>query len=177
MANKGLIARRPPVLTPSATVPTADGERPRALRPLEADVLADFVAVERPSGTLDGEYARVVATLSKGYPDTMLPLARQIVVEGVEHFTRFSEIASVLGSWSIAPGAPAPWLRPVTPATKKRAKAALDAFQSVLAHLEAAYQLGDMEDAGQIVQGRTAMMQLDAEAETLAKAGLGTPFF
>jgi hypothetical protein len=177
MAQKGMIARRPPMLTPDLSVPTVDGERPRSLRPLDANVLADFVAVERPSGTLDGEYARVVATLARGYPDTMLQLARQIVVEGTEHFSRFSEIAKVLGSWSNALGAPTPWLRPIVSATQEQASAALDAYQSVLAHLRSAYQLGDMEDASQIVEGRLAMMRLDTEAEKLGKAGLGVPFF
>jgi hypothetical protein len=41
----------------------------------------------------------------------------------------------------------------------------------------APYQRGDMEDAGQIVEARAAMMRLDAEAEKLAVAGLGVPFF
>jgi hypothetical protein len=177
MAKNGMIAPRPPALTPGLEVPTAGGVRPRALRPLEPDVLADFVAVERPSGTLDGEYARVVATLSRDYPDTMLQLARQIVAEGVEHFARFSEIARLLGSWSVASGAPRPWLRPLKLATKQQASAALDAYQAVLAHLQRAYQFGDIEDAAEIVQGRMAMMRLDEEAEKLAKAGLGTPFF
>jgi Ferritin-like len=177
MAQKGMIERRPPMLTPGLTVPTVDGDRPRSLRPLQTNVLADFVAVERPSSTLDGEYARVVATLARGYPDTMLQLARQIVVEGTEHFARFSEIAKVLGSWSVASGAPTPWLRPIVKATEEQASAALDAYRSVLAHLGNAYQFGDMEDASQIVEGRLAMMRLDTEAEKLGKAGLGVPFF
>ena len=129
LANRGLIARRPPALTPAATVPTADGERPRALRPLEAHVLADFVAVERPSGTLDGKYARVVATLAKGYPATMLQLARQIVAEGMEHFTRFSEISKVLGAWSVPADGPTPWLRPIVQAGSDKAALALDAYR------------------------------------------------
>ena len=177
LAKRGLIAHRPPVLTPGATVPTTNGQRPRALRPLEPNVLADFVAVERPSGTLDGEYARVVATLANGYPDTMLQLARQIVAEGVEHYSRFSEIAKVLGSWSAPANAPAPWLRALAKATPKQASAALAAYSGILDHLAVAYQRGDAEDARQIIEARTAMMRLDAEAEKLAKTGLGVPFF
>jgi hypothetical protein len=177
LAKRGLIAHRPPVLTPGTKVPGVKGERPRALRPLEAAVLADFVAVERPSGTLDGEYARVVATLLRGYPDTMLQLARQIVAEGVEHYSRFSEITKVLGSWSVQPGAPAPWLRPIKTATPTKAAAALAAYNGILADLTKAYQQGDMEDAGHIIEARMLMMQLDSEAEQLAKAGFGVPFF
>ena len=177
LSQRGLIARRPPALTPGATVPTADGERPRALRPLEAKVLADFVAVERPSGTLDGAYARVVATLARDYPTTLLQLARQIVADGMEHFTRFSEITKVLCAWSVPTGAPPPWLRPIVKASADQASAALDAYHAILAHLKRAYQRGDMEDAGQIVEARAGMMRLDAEAEKLAVAGLGVPFF
>lgn len=177
LAQRGLIAPRPPVLTPGETVPTAHGERPRALRPLEVNVLADFVAVERPSGTLDGAYAQVVATLARGYPETLLQLARQIVADGMEHFTRFSEISKVLGTWSVPAGAPAPWLRPVAAATRDKAAAALDAYHAILAHLQSAYQRGDVEDAAQIVEARSAMITLDAEAEKLAMVGLGVPFF
>jgi len=177
LAQRGMIPPRPPMLDPALTVPTADGERPRALRPLAPEVLRDFIAVERPSGTLDGEYARVVATLATGYPETMLQLARQIVAEGMEHFTRFSEISKVLKSWSVTPGATTPWLRPVTKATPAQGAAALEAYKDILAHLAAAYQRGDMEDAGNIIKARTAMMRLDTEAEKLAVAGLGVPFF
>jgi len=177
LVQRGMIPPRPPVLTPALMVPTAGGERPRALRPLAPEVLGDFIAVERPSGTLDGEYARVVATLAKGYPETMLQLARQIVAEGMEHFTRFSEISKVLKSWSVAPGATTPWLRPVKKATPAQGAAALGAYNDILMHLAAAYQRGDMEDAGHIIEARTAMMRLDTEAEKLAVQGFGVPFF
>ena len=48
----------------------------------------------------------MVATLAKGYPATLLQLARQIVTDGMEHYTRFREIARVLGAWSVPAGAP-----------------------------------------------------------------------
>jgi hypothetical protein len=119
----------------------------------------------------------VIATLAKGYPETLLQLARQIVADGMEHFTRFSEISKVLGSWSVPAGAPAPWLRPIAKASPAQAVDALDAYSGILIHLAGAYQRGDMEDAAQIVDARAAMMRLDAEAEKLAVAELGVPFF
>jgi hypothetical protein len=119
----------------------------------------------------------VVATLAKGYPATLLQLARQIVTDGMEHYTRFREIARVLGAWSVPAGAPPPWLRPIVKASPHQASAALDAYHAILSHLERAYQHGDMEDAGQIVEARAGMMRLDAEAEKLAVAGLGVPLF
>ena len=140
-------------------------------------MLGDFIAVEKPSGTLDGAYARVIATLASSYPATLLQLGRQIVADGMEHFTRFEEIRKILGAWTVPAGAPAPWLRTIIRADPVQASAALEAYQGVLTHLQAAYQHGDMEDAAQILEARAAMMRLDAEAEKLAVAGQGVPFF
>jgi hypothetical protein len=67
LAQRRLIRDRGPALEPGRKVPTATGERDRQLRPLALPALDDFIAVERPSGTLDGAYARVVATLRLGY--------------------------------------------------------------------------------------------------------------
>ena len=177
LAQTGRIKARPPVLVPSTMVPTASGQRPRALRALEKDVLKDFVAVERPSGSLDGAYSRVIATLAKGYPETMLQLGRQIVADGMEHFSRFGEITKVVGAWPVQDGAPAPWLRPIALATPAQAQDALDAYRELLAELERAYRGGDAEDAVHILAARSAMMRLDSNAEQLAAAGWGVPFF
>ncbi|MBB2932052.1 ferritin-like domain-containing protein [Paraburkholderia silvatlantica] len=177
LSQRGMIAPRQPVLVPADLVPTVKGERPRSLRPLSAEALDDFVAVERPSGTLDGAYARVIATLSKGYPVTMLQLARQIVADGMEHFTRFSEISKILSAWPRDDANPAPWLRDISPATRDQASAALKTYDEILLNLSDAYQHGDMEDAANIVKARQAMMVLDAEAEKLAISGFGVPFF
>lgn len=95
----------------------------------------------------------------------------------MEHYARFSEIAKVLKAWSVTPSAPTAWLRPIQPASAAQAAAALTAYKDILAHLAAAYQRGDMEDAGNIIGARAAMMRLDDEAEKLAVAGLGVPFF
>lgn len=173
----GLVRQRGPALEPGCKVPTATGERDRQLRPLAPGTLDDFIAVERPSGTLDGAYARVVATLRTGYPEPMLQLARQIVAEGMDHYNRFREIAVVLGAWPPAPGNPAPWLRPVVPGTQAATAQALTLYHGILDDLAAAYRHGDMEDAGAILDARQKMMALDTEAERLAHGGTGVPFF
>jgi hypothetical protein len=139
-------------------------------------VLADFIAIERPSGSLDGAYARVVATLSSGFPESMLQLGRQIVADGVDHYNRFREIAAVLRAWPTSP-APEPWLRPIATGTSTQASGALTLYGNVIAALRAAYQNGDMEDAGSILKARQNMEALDTEAEQLARAGIGIPFF
>jgi hypothetical protein len=177
LGQMGRVRPYPPALTPGLKVPGRNGERDRALRPLTQEVLDDFIAVERPSGTLDGQYARVVATLRHDYPEPMLQLARQIVADGMDHFNRFREISVVLQPWAPADGKPAPWLRPVTPGNRNSAAQALALYQSILDNLAIAYRHGDMEDAGAILAGRQNMMAFDAEAEKLAESGTGVPFF
>ena len=177
LAQRGLVHPRGPALQPGVKVPGRDGERNRALRSLTTDVLNDFVAVERPSGTLDGAYARVVATLRSGYPESMLQLARQIVADGIDHYNRFREVAVVLRSWEPARGPVAAWLRPIKLGTEAEASAGLTLYRDVLAALASAYRNGDMEDAGAILEARQKMMVLDTEAERLAENGIGIPFF
>jgi hypothetical protein len=177
LAQRGLISQRGPALEPGLRVPTSSGQRDRALRPLTMDALKDFIAVERPSGTLDGAYARVVATLRNGYPESMLQLARQIVADGVDHYNRFREVLVVLRSWTSQAGLADPWLRPVSPGTPTQTSQALQRYTNVLAELRKAYQSGDMEDAAAILSARENMMGLDAEAERLAQRGIGIPFF
>jgi hypothetical protein len=62
-----------PSLGVAEQVPTGGGNtRPRQLRSLTPQVLADFIAAEAPSGRLDGQYARVISTLRQPqYPPTL----------------------------------------------------------------------------------------------------------
>jgi Ferritin-like len=178
LAKLGLIRDSGPSLEPGRKVPTATGERDRQLRPLALPTLEDFIAVERPSGTLDGAYARVVATLRMGYPEPLLQLARQIVAEGMDHYNRFREIGIVLRSWpGVRSGTATPWLRPVQVGSPAAAGKALELYRGILRDLADAYRRGDMEDAGKILDARQQMMALDEAAEQLAANGVGIPFF
>ena len=172
-----------PALEVASSIPLGDGRtRSRQLRPLNKSALADFIAVEAPSGGIDGQYARVLATLRQPeYPNTLYQLAGRIIADGVEHFSKFSEIETVLRLYDrdSAPNGRPPYLRDITPAPKENAEAqqALDAYQRILTNLEAAYKKGDMEDAGSIIWARQEMMGLDAIAKELAIQGFGIPFF
>jgi len=178
LAQRGLIRDRGPALEPGRKVPTANGERDRQLRPLALPALEDFIAVERPSGTLDGAYARVVATLRAGYPEPLLQLARQIVAEGMDHYNRFREIGIVLRSWpGVRSVTESPWLRAVQIGSPQSAGGALDLYRGILHDLADAYRRGDMEDAGKILDARQQMMALDEAAEQLAANGIGVAFF
>ena len=89
---------RPPQLP---QVPGGTPTRPTDLRPLLPEVLQDFISVEQPSGFLDGQYARVLATLREDkYPETLEQLAARIIADGMEHFSRFREVQVVLRKYS-----------------------------------------------------------------------------
>jgi hypothetical protein len=176
------VAQRIPVATDKSRPPQlphmkGTGEtRPAALRPLQPDVLQDFISVEQPSGFLDGQYARVLATLREHkYPETLEQLAARIIADGMEHFSRFREVELVLKKYSNSQT----YLRNITPASTSDAsgKAAVDLYHEILSQLETAYATGDMEDASHIAEARSLMFELNAKAEDLAARGVGVPFF
>jgi hypothetical protein len=168
-----------PSLGVATTIPicASRGPRMRALRPLTPDVLADFVAVERPSGFIEGQYARIVATLrqkEKGYPETLYQLASRIANEGVEHFNRFRDIEATMRQYRGTP-----WLRSMEPGdpASPQVAAALDQYAAIIKNLEAAYATGNVTDRPHITQARLAMTKLDELAEALAATGVGVPYF
>jgi hypothetical protein len=181
LKERGLIdpLRYVPSLGVAATIPVSasGGSRPRSLRPLTREALADFVAVERPSGFIEGQYARAVATLrqkDKGYPESLYQLASRIANEGVEHFSRFRDIQAIMQQYRGAP-----WLRAITVGNPANADvaAALAQYGEIVTNLQAAYATGSVTDRQHITQARLAMTRLDEMAETLAAGGVGVPFF
>ena len=166
-------SNRAPQLPPLKGSPT----RPPQLRALQPDVLKDFIAVEQPSGFLDGQYAEVLATLrQEQYPETLEELAARIIADGMEHFSRFRQVQVVLQNHK-----PADYLRSLTfpPAEEGDADgaAAQKTYTEILTELKEAYTSGDMEDAAHIATARALMFQLDKEARQLAARRLGVPFF
>jgi hypothetical protein len=165
-----------PSLARALKVPGTNGDRLSKLRTLTQDVLNDFIAVEKPSGTLDGKYARVLATLREPkYPADLEQLAERILADGMQHFTRFREIQRVLGPF--AAGKSPAYLQDIVKATAAEGKAATDLYRTILSDLESAYESGDMEDAERIAHARTTMFKLKDAADALANAGKGVPYF
>jgi Ferritin-like len=170
-----------PVLTPSREVPLGVGStRPRALRWLEPKVLDEFIAAEQPSGTINGAYARVVATLQRPeYPPHLNELAGRIVNEGVQHFERFHEIKTVLRIYEGV--TPIPYLRPITKGSTIQAASAVAAFDAIVNNLTVAYTRLSVGHFGQAAQSladaRNAMNRLVEEGERLAADGVGIPFW
>jgi hypothetical protein len=179
LEHDNLIASKmSPVLDVAQKVPGKNGDRDRALRPLTAATLDDFIAVEQPSGTLDGQYARVLTTLrdKRIYRDDLAELAARIIADGTQHFSRFREIRVVLQPYFAANSSA--YLVNLTPAPAGDvdAKKALDEYSKILDELRAAYSKGDAEDFQHIATARGTMFALEDAGNALAARTLGIPF-
>ncbi|UAB87930.1 hypothetical protein I5192_11875 [Ruegeria sp. SCSIO 43209] len=173
-----------PILTPSETLPAGKGKtQPRALRPLTAQALADFIEIERPGGFIDRAYAQCVATLEQEdlFPERRLyALAVRIDTDGDEHFLRFSQMKDVLAKYDTGEGTPA-YLRQIEVGTEEEARTALELYAKVKDGLANAYALeadGKFEDSqAYIQQVRDDMKLFRVEGEALAAKGIGIPFW
>jgi hypothetical protein len=178
--QEGLIKSYKPVLHPAKKVPDGKrGLRDTALRPLTRETLDHFTAVERPSGLLDGAYARVVATLrSPTYPRHAIELAERIDSDGILHYSRFREIESALRSYAKAE--PPPYLRKIHVGTQREAQAALTCYAELREKLATAYQANAERryaaGGAAVAAARTRMDKLLAIGEELAAKGIGIPF-
>jgi hypothetical protein len=173
------LPRYTPALQPGREVPDGNQKtRPRALRSLTFEVVESFVAVERPSASINGAYARVVSTLKqKEYPKHLSEIAARVVSDGMDHFASFSEIRSVLSLYGNAQ----PYLRPLVQGSQGEAAAALNAYNRIVTDLTSAYgQLarGDFVHAAQLLaDARSAMNDLLQEGDRLARLNIGIPFW
>ncbi len=175
-----------PVLTPAEWVRISAGgdRRRRMLRRLEPATLDDFIAVERPSGMIDGAYARVIATLRQpAYPKDLLQIGERVVADGTQHYQQFRDLRSVLGAYNgTANGKPVyPYLRDVEPGSAEQAAEGLTLYDTIRAELAAGYQdmsLRKYADAGQhVLAARAAMTKLLEVGDRLAAEHIGIPFW
>lgn len=176
LRHKGLVTDDDsPALNLATRVPDGHGKpRARRLCMLTPAVLDSFVRVEEPSGTLEGEYARVLATLrGPEYLPDLYEIAAHVIADGVEHYARFRQIRATLKKYVNA----TPYLRTLTQARPNKAKTALDLYRRIKEHLGKAYGRGDMEQGGDIADARNLMFELLGEMETIAGTGKGVPFF
>jgi hypothetical protein len=173
-----LIPAYAPVLLPAKSIPRPP--RPFEMRRLTSKVLRDFIAVEAPSGYLDGEYARVIATLRGdiSYPEQMQQLAERIANDGMDHERHFLDMQAVL---SRLPGEAA-YLRDLAradPAEPKLAQA-MAIFHAIREELGAAFQSGAAAELPAMgVRLRHARDRMDAlllATDALALEGVGFPF-
>lgn len=180
LASLGVGAPYAPALGVATDVPRATPENPkaaraRALRPLLGTVVDDFIAVEGPSGGLEGRYAQVRKTLMEGpLADRELSdIAARIVQDGVDHFRLFSRVRAIVDVYDQTPPA---HLRPGFAMGREDnalVARALRAQQQVLTLLANGYT-GDAHEAD---VARRTMLQLEKHIDDCAAEGLGVPFF
>ncbi len=166
----------PKVLQPADTIPGAGGQpdTPAILAPLTPETLKLFIAVEEPSGFIDGRYARVTATLLRGsYPPYLHDLASSIARDGEQHYLHFRDVQQVLSAYSTDK-----YLRTLKEGTlgDPAVAAALQSYKYILDGLFDGYQRGDLMNMKRIADSRAKMFELDAQAEALARENVGIPF-
>ena len=156
------------------------------MRPLN-QALVDFLAAEAPSGTLEGQYARIFATVRQDSVAAIRELVSRIIADGVSHYSRFLEIQTILSYYASPAGRPRRGTQPMgdvklvrklelgDPADRRFANIA-DAYRSLLGSLLSAYRHGDAEDREAVVNARVQMGIIDKEATALARQNIGVPF-
>src|SRR5262249_49930313 len=83
----------PPTFRPALQVAaTLRGQAIRARR-LEPAVLDEFIEIERPSASVDGLYARILATLEADQRALEVEAVRGIMADGLDHFQTFEFVA------------------------------------------------------------------------------------
>ncbi|MGI9023260.1 MAG: ferritin-like domain-containing protein, partial [Acidimicrobiales bacterium] len=179
LADMGFGAPYRPALGLATDIPTGTPgtNRPAALRPLVHDTVADFEGVERPSGGLEGRYARVRATLdSPEYPGELHDIASRIVDDGVDHYGAFRRMVMIVDLYD----QPAPpHLRPGFALASEDddsvgpAKLAQGRIMSLLSQGYAG-----VGDQAKIVEARRVMLaDLEGVIDSLARTGVGVPLF
>ena len=110
----------------------------------------------------------------------LVDLAQRVAADGVQHFSRFSDIKKTLRTYKGATPAN-PYLRTIAVGTPEQTKAALDLFETIRARLAVGYSLearGQPVASGKPVgEARQVMLELNAIAEDLARRGIGIPFW
>lgn len=169
---------QPSVIPPAKTLPVAGQQQPvpAALAPLTLDTVELFINVERSSAFIDGQYARVTATLKQsGYPPYLFELASTIADEGEQHFLNFRDIQRVLEPY----GTNSPvYLRSIKPGDSADTSVAeaLNIYRRILDLLITGYRRETVANQRSLAQARTLMFDLQDRAENLARNGVGIPF-
>ena len=156
---------------------TLRGNPVRARR-LEPDVLTEFIELERPSASVDGLYARILATLeADAQRELEAEIVRGIMVDGLDHFQTFEFISE----WLSDHPNPDSYLLPLNPPTGNETthRQLQVRYREILTALRQAYVQGLPTGASAIVQARTLMLGangLEGRCENVAAAGLLVTF-
>jgi hypothetical protein len=154
--------------------------RPTAERPID-EAIADFVAAEAPSGTLEGQYAQILSRLKTGWPKDgevrpdLIGLVERIIADGVGHYSRFREIQALL----LPPAGHqlVKCLKNVEDGSPDYLRAE-ELYREVINTLRVSYENIGPGTAHDVVASRKAMDDLNTLAKELAsrEPGLAIPF-
>jgi hypothetical protein len=169
-----------PALRVALEVPGKTSSSFRKVEPRAATQAAiqDFIDIERPSISVDGLYARILATLESQGSDEDQQTIRSIMAEGEDHFEVFQSIQEWLAAHSESdylrnPGATSP------PAGNAAHTALQQQYAAMLQQLFDGYTLGVPSGAATINAARDAMLGsggLVGAAEAVASAGFLVTF-
>jgi hypothetical protein len=148
------------------------------VRAATPQAIEDFIAIELPSVSVDGLYARILATLDRDGTDEQEQTIRTVMAEGEEHFQTFLFIRE----W-LRPHAPGAYLRGpnlTVPPPAQADHVLLQArYRTVLDQLHDGYTLGLPSGRMDINTARMAMVGaggLEGAAEAVAAAGFLVAF-
>lgn len=170
-----------PALNVASLLPaTSPGGAPLPVRarPATHDAILEFVAIEQPSASVDGLYARILATLVANDSNQQAHTIRSVMAEGEEHWRTFRFIFTWLNRHPEADYLRSTNLQVPPPGNPQHAE--LQArYKAVLEQLYAGYSAGIPSGAGEINAARMAMLGvsgLQGSAEAVAAAGFLVAF-
>jgi len=162
-----------PALQVASAVP---GQQPGQTRPVtpraaRAATIRDFIDIERPSVSVDGVYARILATFERDGPHALEQSIRTIMAEGEDHFEAFLSIQEWLGRHQEGD-----YLRSTKDVSPPRGDPAHKTLQTryfdLLQQLYRGYTLGGSAGAPDINEARMEMVgPIDATAHEIADRG------
>jgi hypothetical protein len=163
-----------PALQVASRVPGQKPGETRAVVPSAASKAAimNFIDIERPSVSVDGVYARILATLVRDGPHDLEQSIRTIMAEGGDHFETFLAIQQ----WLDRHPQESDYLRSATatppPSSDSDHRRLQGSYFNLLDELYRGYLLGGVAGATFINKARTEMLSLlDPTAKAIAAKG------
>jgi hypothetical protein len=128
---------------------------PVAARPLDPDVLGQFIEIEKPSESIDGLYARILSSLGEQGFSEQAAAVRSVMAQGLDHYQTFLFVQEWLGRHE-----PPDYLNAAkVPKTGDKLHADLQTkYVSLLRTLRKGYETGLPAGASEIVDARNLMV-------------------
>jgi hypothetical protein len=176
-----------PKYTPALGVAAAlPGPKPGQWLPVQhtaltGDALKRFIEIEAPSESVDGVYARILATLNQEKDidlekkDENIQAIRTVMAEGEDHYRTFRSIQEWLKPYLDEPGKYLRRRNPTPPpADNKEHRVLQEHYRTLLGLLYDGYKAGMPNGANKLNQARNMMIEKDphktAKPETIADA-------